>query len=209
MALHPSVPVNTLPLPVPGGIGGGVSTQVLQYDDGTAAWLTWAGTYRGVWFNPYDFGWPVMTALSQIEYWFFEHASNYGLMWDTAEFYSEIWMGAAPAPEEILLRSVVTALHYAPCYHIIETPLEIDSEFWCIVNTEMSSKGSPTIMADGTGYGVWPPACRSFYSYDMTYWEPWSTPDPSPGGDFLVRAHGQFTWSLHESTWGSVKSLFR
>ena len=27
----------------------------LTYDDGTPGWLTWHGTYRGVWFNLNDF----------------------------------------------------------------------------------------------------------------------------------------------------------
>jgi len=40
------------PLPVSGNPS---EQNYLQYDDGTAQWLTWAGVYRGVWFNTEDF----------------------------------------------------------------------------------------------------------------------------------------------------------
>jgi hypothetical protein len=38
--------------------GTGYRSQQLRYDDGTACWLTWAGLFRGVWFDVEDFGAP-------------------------------------------------------------------------------------------------------------------------------------------------------
>jgi hypothetical protein len=38
--------VGSIRLETPVIVGG--TDQILQYDDGTAAWLTWGGLYRGV-----------------------------------------------------------------------------------------------------------------------------------------------------------------
>jgi len=173
-------------------VPGGYDAEVLQYDDGTAGWITWGGTYRGVWFNTQDFN-PssIGFALEQMEYWFY----NSG--WTTDQFYSEIWNGddTGPVPPR-LVQKIVVAIHYAPCYHIFNPPLDVEQNFWGVVNTKRSTGGWPSILGDNT------PEEHSFFSDDMITWEPWEL------GDYFIRAHGEFASSFDAGSWGSIKALF-
>ena len=189
---------------LPGGSGGsGFDWEVLQYDNGTPMWFTWAGTYRGTWFNTQDFmpgsqGFNLRT----MEYWFYESTSY---PWDTAQFYSEVWSGDDQGPVDLLAQKLVTAVHYAPCYHYLVPYVATDQHFWGIVNTELSSGGWPSILADGQYKGL---PDHSYFSDDFIIWEPWSLSWPE-FGDFFIRAS---SWpppsSIEQTTWGAVKALF-
>lgn len=179
---------------------------VLLYHDGTPQWLTWAGVYRGTWFRFADFpssGGPYY--LSEMEWWMFEHPSY---PWDTSAFYAEIWEGDSNGPMVLLDQQLVYAVHNTPVYTYYDPPLVTEDCFWAIANTEMSSGGWPSMLADGTGYGTWPPECRSFFSEDLVIWEPWSSPAPDPYGDFLLCAYGEYSFSINPTTWGFLKALF-
>ncbi|MFO7626067.1 MAG: hypothetical protein R6V62_02255 [Candidatus Fermentibacteraceae bacterium] len=180
---------------LPGGAGEPWFS--LTYFNGTPQWFTWSGTYRGTWFNTQDFmpgggGIP----LGQVEYWFYESANTHP--WDTDDFYSEIWDGNSQGPTVLRTQGPVTALHYAPCYHVIEPDLDTEVNFWCIINTEMSAGGWPSILAD---YSMPGDAGHSFFSDDFSIWE--SLGDM---GEFYIEA--QYWYSLEATTWGSLKALF-
>ncbi|MCK5785778.1 MAG: hypothetical protein KAH54_04360, partial [Candidatus Sabulitectum sp.] len=86
----------------------------LLYDDGTAAWLTWGGMYRGVWFNIQDFNPSAAgTMIYQSEFWFYHHSSY---PWDTSDFYAEVWNGDSAGPTSLLDQTLAAAVHYAPVY---------------------------------------------------------------------------------------------
>jgi hypothetical protein len=181
--------------------GGSTDQDYLQYDDGSPSWLTWAGTYRGVWFNTDDFlpgqdGF----ALDFTEYWMYHHTSY---PWDTSDFYAEVWNGDYMGPLVELDSQVVTGLHYTPVYANYSPQIVAEVDFWGIVNTEMSAGGWPALMGDAT-----PPAVdHSYYSDDFIVWEPWS--DGTNTGDLLVRCEGDFILgALDNVTWGSIKSIF-
>ena len=180
---------------LPGGSGS--TDDQLTYYNGTASWLTWAGVYRGTWFNTDDFL-PGSTGflMNHAEYWFYEHNLY---PWDTDTFYSEVWNGDQTGPQVLLAQDVVTAFHYAPCYH--EAYVVTGQHFWCLVNTEMSSGGWPSILADGVYKGL---PDHSYFSDDFIFWEPWSG-DPD-FGDFFIRAYQAN--ALDATTWGSLKALF-
>ena len=174
---------------------GGFDVEVLQYDDGSAHWLTWGGTYRGVWFNTEDYL-PGSTGfmLEAMEWWFFEHASY---PWDTADFYAEVWNGDENGPVELLDSQLVSAMHYAGAFTYYDPPLECESNFWGLINTTLSAGGWPSVLGDNT------PGEHSFFSDDMIVWEPWGEL-----GDYFIRAHGEFDLSLQTDSWGSIKALF-
>ncbi|MFO7625838.1 MAG: hypothetical protein R6V62_01110 [Candidatus Fermentibacteraceae bacterium] len=179
---------------LPGGSGG--SDDNLTYYNGTPNWFTWAGVYRGTWFNTDDFL-PGSTGfnMNHAQYWFYESA-NYP--WDTNDFYSEVWNGDQTGPEVLLAQAVVTALHYAPCYHVIIPDLLTEQHFWCLINTEMSAGGWPSILGDWSMPGD---AGHSFFSDDFIVWEPWG----EMGEYYIVAAW----WvSIDRTTWGAVKALF-
>lgn len=179
---------------LPGGSGG--SNFDLTYFNGTPHWLTWAGMYRGTWFNTEDFL-PGSTGgvIEEMEYWFYEHASY---PWDTDQFYSEVWNGDQTGPGVLLTQGVVTALHYAPAYHSINPGVVTEVNFWCLVNTEMSAGGWPSILGD---YSMPGDAGHSFFSDDLMVWEPWGEM-----GEYYIVAI--FELSLDPTTWGSMKALF-
>ena len=160
----------------------------LQYDDGSAYWLTWNGTYRGVWFNTADFaGYPVPFEAVNTEFWFYHHLTY---PWDTASFYAELYNGDdVYGPVTQLDQTSVTAAHYAAVYANYPTPINCESSFWVIENTEMSGGGWPSLLSDNTP-NTW--ADHSFYSDDFIVWEPWV---PSTVG-------------LARTTWGELKTLF-
>ncbi|RKZ03331.1 hypothetical protein DRQ21_06060 [Candidatus Fermentibacteria bacterium] len=168
----------------------------LVYDDGTPAWLTWGGMYRGVWFDVQDFV-PGATGASieQSEFWFYHHSSY---PWDTSDVYLEIWNGDNTAPVTQLDQTMVTAIHYAPVYATYSTPLAGEQNFWALANTEMSSGGWPAILGDGTA------GTHSFFSDDFIIWEPWGDM-----GDYFVSVYATpTTGALDNSTWGSLKAAF-
>ena len=182
---------------VPGEAGS--TDDVLSYDNGTFHWLTWGGMYRGTWFNTQDFL-PGSTGflISQIEYWFYEHSSY---PWDTADFYAEVWNGDEMGPVVLLAQESVTALHVSPCYFNFDPPLLTEQNFWCLINTEMSAGGWPSVLGDFSQPGD---AGHSFFSDDFIVWEPWGEM-----GEYFIRVHGEFvTQALDPATWGAVKALF-
>ena len=186
---------------------------LLQYDDGSAFWVTWDGTYRGTWFDVEDFmpsPGPDWLA-DQSELWFYHHTSY---PWDTASFYCDVWDGGGSSPVTQLDQTSVMAAHYAPCYANYSPPLDCDVQFWVIINTEMSWRGCPTILADNTPN--WTGCSHSFFSYDFVTWEPWIAGDSTENvciisRDFFIRSESVIgpSESLEPGTWGAIKSLFR
>ena len=159
----------------------------LQYDDGTAYWLSWHGTYRGVWFNMSDFGYPIPFDADNTEFWFYHHSSY---AWDTPCFYAELWNGNdISGPVTQLDQTSVTATHYAAVYANYPSPVTCESQFWVVLDTEMSGGGWPSILSDNTPQAEYD---HSFYSYDQILWIPWV---PSTVG-------------LDRTTWGELKTLF-
>lgn len=161
---------------------------LLQYDSGTAHWVTNAGTYRGVWFDTEDFfGYPFNWKIESSEFWFYHHVYY---RWDTSQFYAELWNGES-APDEFVDRQTVTALHYAPCFADYYPHIILEGNCWLIVNTEMSENGCPSTLSDEQGNFTGEP--HSFYSYDFILWEPWTTASVD----------------LSPASWGCIKGLFR
>ena len=181
---------------LPGGSGG--TDDELTYFNGTPHWLTWHGMYRGTWFNIDDFL-PGSTGytMNSVEYWFYEHSSY---PWDTDQFYSEVWNGdqTETGPQVLVVQDVVTASHYAPCYHVIIPEILTEQHFWCLANTEMSTGGWPSILSDNSMPGD---AGHSFYSDDMIVWESWGE-----YGEYFIVA--EWWDSIESTTWGSLKALF-
>lgn len=175
--------------------GSGGTDDDLTYFNGSPHWLTWGGMYRGTWFNTDDFM-PGSTGcdLDQLEYWFFQHASY---PWDTDQFYSELWNGDQTGPQILLAQQVVTASHYSPSYHYY-VYIITEQYFWCLVNTELSAGGWPSILGDSSMPGD---AGHSFYSDDFQLWESWGEL-----GEYSIACwlHGL----LNTTTWGSLKALF-
>ncbi|MBN1434002.1 hypothetical protein JW921_04530 [Candidatus Fermentibacterales bacterium] len=185
------------PLSIAGFHGG------FQYDDGTAYWLTWDGTYRGTWFDAEDFipGVPGVT-LHELEFWFYHHSSY---PWDTASFMGELWNGGISMPADSIDANSVTAVHYAPCYVDYGYPgpgVSVDTQWWIVINTEMSAGGWPSTLGDNTPQVL---GDHSFFSDSFTVWEPWVIQGPT-ANDFFIRCDGYI--GLDESTWGSLKTLF-
>lgn len=174
---------------------GLLAGQLLQYDDGTATWFSNEGKYRGVafdvgHFNPDASGFD----LSFVEYWFY----NSGIPpWDTDQFYAEVWDGETAGPVSLLAMQTLTALHYSPCYLDLVDPVTTGTGFWCIVNTELSANGSPSLLGDEE-----PDHNRSFYSNNMATWTAWTF------GDYMVRADGEYFFHLGTGSWASIKALF-
>ena len=182
---------------VPGEAGN--TDDMIYYHNGTYHWLTWGGMYRGTWFDTDDFmpGSPG-TWLFLAEYWFYEHASY---PWDTADFYSEIWNGDETGPEVLLAQETVTALHLAPCFHDFDPILEVGQNFWCLINTEMSAGGWPSVLGDYSQPGD---AGHSYFSDDLIVWEPWGEM-----GEYFITVGITYPGeAFNTTTWGAVKALF-
>ncbi|MCK5841825.1 MAG: hypothetical protein KAH31_06645 [Candidatus Sabulitectum sp.] len=174
----------------------------LVYDNGTAQWTTWDGRYRGVWFNIYDFvpGW-MGCEISETELWFYHHVSY---PWDISEFTMELWNGGSTGPEVFLFDSTATALHYAPANIEISQEVIAESNFWCLQNTELSSGGWPSILADhGTPGSIY----HSYFSDTLSgVWQPFDRAGPS---DFFVRIYADFLYeNFQRTTWGEIKTVF-
>jgi hypothetical protein len=172
---------------------------IFQYDDGTANWLIWSGLYRGTWFNVQDFypGAPGAN-VDYLEFWFYHHASY---PWDVSSFYAELYDGDAAGPTTQLNQTSVTATHYSPVHGHFGSTITVDQNFWGLVNTEMSAGGWPSILGDNTPN----PTSHSFFSDDFIAWEPWII-GGATANDYFLRVGEYF--GLHESTWGSIKTLF-
>ena len=170
----------------------------LTYDDGTPNWYTWGGVYRGVWFNCEDFiPGAVGISVTQSEVWFY-HGVSSGNVWDTSDVYIEIWNGDSMAPVTQLDQTMGVAAHYAPMYTTYATPLMGEANLWCIVNTELSAGGWPSVLGDGT------PGVNSFFSDDFIIWEPWGDM-----GDYMIAIEGDIDpGALSSSSWGSLKAAF-
>jgi len=171
----------------------------LTYDNGTASWLTWGGVYRGVWFNMEDFTPGALGAeVEQAEFWFYHHSSY---TWDTSSFYAELWNGTAPNITALLDQSTGTAVHYAPVFISYATPIVTEPNFWCFVNTEMSSGGWPSSLGDGG-----PSAVAHSFNGDTSSLVPWTV-----GGqncNYFISVLVEPVVSLSRTTWGSMKTVF-
>lgn len=170
----------------------------LMYHDGTPEWCTWDGVYRGVWFNMDDFvPGTYLNTLEETEFWFY-HDTSYP--WDTSNVYVEVWNGEASGPWIQLTQTMVTAVSYAPVYDFYYPNIQVDQEFWVLVNTEMSAGGWPSLLGDGGPVST----AHSFHSDDFINWQPWS---PDGLCNYLISANW-FGWGLDGITWGSVKTVF-
>jgi hypothetical protein len=176
----------------------GSTDDLLQYDDGSAYWLTWGGLYRGTWFNLDDFLPGGMGAANNLQYWFYHHASY---PWDTASFYSELYNGDAAAPVTQLNQTSCLATHYTPITATYATPIVTESDFWGLINTEMSAGGWPSVLGDNSAGSV----SHSMFSDDFIVWEPWII-SGSYSNDYLIRC--TFTFGLESTTWGAIKGLY-
>ncbi|MBD3370769.1 hypothetical protein GF402_10450 [Candidatus Fermentibacteria bacterium] len=172
----------------------------MQYDDGTAWWVTWTGHYRGVWFNSADFyGTQSAIYLHSSKLWFYHHEDY---PWDTSSFYCEVYNGGVSGPETELAETSVMAQHYTLCS--VEYGINCEAEMWIFVNTEMSSGNWPSILGDNTPN--WTGHSHSFYSEDIIVWEPWIIQGPV-ANDYLISTDD---WvGLSQTTWGGIKRMFR
>lgn len=170
-------------------LDSGTDGDLLQYDDGTAYWLTWSGLYRGTWFDIADFGYSGAPILQGAELWFYHHPSY---PWDTSSFFCEVYQGGQTCPVTQLDWTSVLALHNQPAFVDYYPPGIYlgGGNFWLMQNTEMSSGGWPSILVDGSPNTVE----HSFWSDDFIVWTPWT-----PGGHTM----------LESTTWGEVKALYR
>jgi hypothetical protein len=176
----------------------------IQYDDGTAVWLTWSGLYREVWFNIQDFspGLPY-THVYGLEFWFFHHDSY---PWDVSSFYGELYGCDEWYPVTQFSQTSITAIHYAPCYASYDPPISSDGIGFCaVVNTEISGGGWPSLLGDNTPN----PVDHSFYSDDFIVWQPWVM-GGATANDLFIRADAYTGWppGLDQLTWGAIKTLF-
>ncbi len=182
------------PLPCPS------ADHVLQYDDGTAHWLTWAGTYRGTWFDTHDFM-PSSGGIEMdyAEYWFYHHEDY---PWDTSLFWAELWNGPSSGPTTELDRELLQATHYT-AVNVSHSGICTRRGFWCVVNTMLSSGGWPAVLGDDSPNVT----DHSLFSRDFVVWEPWIIQGPA-SNDFLVRAVGTLG-TMESATWGAIKGVCR
>jgi hypothetical protein len=167
---------------------------LLQYDDGDPSWLTWGGTYRGVWFDLEDFSPGASGFLLEVtEYWMYHHPTY---PWDTSVFLADVWSGGSGGPAVLLDQNLATAVHYAPTY-VYHAGVDTPPDFWVLENVSMSWGGWPSLSGDAS-----PPLIdHSFVSDDMQAWEPAMS-------DWLIRGSGEFETALDALTWGAIKALF-
>ena len=172
----------------------------LVYDNGSPAWLTWGGTYRGVWFNMQDFIPGATSAtIEQAELWFYHHSEH---PWDTSDVYIELWDGDSMGPTGQLDQQMATAIHYAPIYIDYDPAITTaDENFWVLANTEMSAGGWPSILGDGMQGSVY----HSFYSDDFIVWEPW---DIGGACNYFISVYATLNAAFDATTWGALKTTF-
>ena len=167
----------------------------LTYCNGTPGWMSFEGTYRGTWFDLEDF-YPGVTdgLISEVELWFF-HDDSYP--WDTGDAYAELWNGNSSGPVNLLDRQIVTAVNMTPVYIYNDPPIEVQPNFWVLVNTEMSAGGWPSILSDNSEE----PEPHSFFSDDFVVWEPWL------GRNYFIAVLAEYD-ALSAISWGELKSIF-
>lgn len=177
----------------------GTDGDLLQYDDGSANWLTWGGLYRGTWFNLGDFGLSGAWQAENSELWFYHHSS---FPWDTSSFYCELYQGDQTSPTTQLNQTSVTATHYQPVFANYSPNIDCGGEdFWVLINTELSAGGWPSVLGDDTPNT----ADHSFFSDDFIVWEPWVI-GGSTANDYFIRSEGHT--ALTSGTWAEIKSLY-
>jgi hypothetical protein len=111
-------------------------------------------------------------------------------------FYAELYNASEQGmPEELLEQSVAVAAHFSPVYVEFNPGIVADSNFVCLVNTEMSSGGWPSQLRDDT-----PNFTGNAHSFDSSGWMETS--------DWLIRAHGEPELGLSQRSWGGIKALF-
>ena len=173
---------------IPASQVAGGTDDLLQYDDGTAVWVSWGDPHRGVWFDLDDFFTdPVGFECEYTEYWFY-HLSTFP--WDTSDFYAELWSGDSAGTVSLLDCQVVTAAHLTAVYAPHDPPIVTGIDFWVMVNTELSAQGCPSMVMDNENSG------HSF-----------SGSNPAVG-DYLIRMGGSEQAVIEAMTWGLVKSSF-
>ncbi len=169
-------------------------SQWLQYNNGTAQWFDWNGTCKAVWFDVQDF---IPTAdlgyIEQTEVWFY-HKTEYP--WDTSDVYIEIWNGNESGPVTQLDKTMATALHNMPTYVYYDPPLEVGPDYWCIVNSELSGGGWPSILAD---YSL---GINHSFIGDATAWEIYTW------GEYFIAVYWDQLTSLNRTSWGQLKTIF-
>lgn len=175
------------------------SDAVLQYDDGTAAWLTYLKTYRATWFHLEDFYTdPISFEVEQVEFWFYHHTA-YGMMWASDDFTVELWSGGSVGPAYLLDSSIGTAIHNSAAFLDYPDPIITGEDFWFIAVLDSTWNGTPSPLADiESSY----PAQHCFYSSDRMIWEPQL-------GEYLFRVHGTPQLGLESVTWASIKTVFQ
>jgi hypothetical protein len=175
----------------PGPLSTGGSDAVLQYDDGTAAWLSYDRQFSAVWYDLDDFQAGATGCLVQsTEYWFYHHVGSYHLYWDTSIFSAQVWSGGPDGPCEMIDCTSATAVNFAPVYVDYLPALQVPVDFWVITRHSLWN-GSPTPVMD---VGAAPGPHSFWRNPDMTEWEPLI-------GDLLYRVHGDPV-GLEASTWG-------
>lgn len=160
---------------------------VLQYDDGYVSFLTWAGNYRGVWFDLDDF-YPGASGFSidTLEVWVY-----------SGSYVAAIYTGGPEGPGSCLYESELTSGSVVP----VDPPVEVEgSDFWVIMTPE--SPGGTPLLGDATPQPV---ASHSFFSDDFVVWEPWMMGGPN-ASDYFIRTHGSPLEELAPSTWGAIKT---
>ncbi len=188
-----------------GTAGGGAGTDDrLQYDDGSAAWVTAGVPYYGTWFDVADFYPSGMGIYCGFAEWWTYHWDAYP--WDTDLVSLELYNGDVFGPAVQIAQDEATALHYAPVIVTYATPVVAEQNFWMILNTTVySAVTAPHVLSDASGNFTGED--HSFISDDFILWEPRNI-----GGspvDHLFRADGVIILTLENESWGAIKGLFR
>lgn len=172
----------------------------ITYCNGTPAWVSWGGTYRGTWFDLEDF-WPGAQGgfVSQANVWFYHSPSN---PWDTSQISLELWTGGSQGPSSMVTSETMTAAHMIPCPMIFDPPISVPNQFWCVFSTEMSAGGWPSMLVDNASE----PIPHSFFSDDLVIWEPWS----AGGGyaNYFIYLLMEVDSALERMSWAGLKTVF-
>ena len=166
---------------------------VLSYHDSIPQGATWTGMYRGTWFHVEDFVPGTSEFLVEwVDLWFHQYASN---PWDTNQFFVELWNGDGTGPVEFLAREQATALLQPAVTRVyFDPPVETGPDFWCLLNTELSAGGWPSVLFDDT------PSGHSFYSGILSWEQQFQ-------GDYFFSV-GNDTEALKHTSWGGLKVIF-
>lgn len=174
-------------------LSGPASRDLLQYDDGTAFWLTWGGLYRGVWFSAGDFC-PGASGFSigSIEFWFYNTPDPVPFVARLVEGYFD----GAVLDEETLMSSQGT--------WTFDPPIQV-GPMWSVTIDAAGSGDQLSLLGDNTPNSEF--GSHSFFSDDYAIWEPWILQGPE-ANDYFIRVYGDPVLGLEESTWGGLKPLF-